>query len=505
MKTLTKRLTALLLAFVAAIGFSFSVFAANGTEDLQTELLAELPSVAAKAAAEEPQSKEAAAVYPIVYLSGFGSQLYTQASTDPQAYFDWLLDDGGLVDSVWVGLGKTALKVLYTPWLWWLPNLLADAVCEFMSAAFGPIACDEEGNTVHDVANNHRNYPLRYALVYGRQMFEFHYDWRMDPWDTAVELRAYIDDVLAGTGAAKVEIDTISYGTNVVCAYLEQYGTAGLNSVFFGVSAAGGVPLVEELLQKHLETNVPAILDFAASATGNAAMSGRSEQMFDIATFLSDFSWVYPLLRSSAVAWTLGTLLNGFLWLLEDYLYNNALIPFFAQWPGLWSMVADDSAYENAKAVLLKGEKYAVLRDKIDRYHYNVAIRADEIIQDAAEEIKVGVLAAYGYAAIPAGAYTSYQGDMLIGSARESFGAIVAPYGETLGENYEQAVADGVDHLSPDGEVDASTCALPNQTWFFKGYVHKNDYRQAGMYAWFLDSSQPRVCEDYPQFTEYWW
>lgn len=55
-----------------------------------------------------------------------------------------------------------------------------------------------------------------------------------------------------------------------------------------------------------------------------------------------------------------------------------------------------------------------------------------------------------------------------------SAGATVALRGETLGDGYKQKVDCGHNHLSPDGRIDASTCILPENTWFIKGMLHAN-------------------------------
>jgi len=60
----------------------------------------------------------------------------------------------------------------------------------------------------------------------------------------------------------------------------------------------------------------------------------------------------------------------------------------------------------------------------------------------------------------------------------------------------------GHDHISPDNVVDASTCALPETTWFFSGGDHfKID--EYGFNSWFFDAPEPQTVfteERYPQF-----
>ena len=85
-------------------------------------------------------------------------------------------------------------------------------------------------------------------------------------------------------------------------------------------------------------------------------------------------------------------------------------------------------------------------------------------------------------------------------------GAICADIGQTLGEGYVQAVQDGHNHLSADGVIDASTCYLPENTWFIRDMLHSTAHAgHKDFYAWFLSDPQaPDVHSnpDYPQFMQ---
>jgi len=172
--------------------------------------------------------------------------------------------------------------------------------------------------------------------------------------------------------------------------------------------------------------------------------------------------------------------------------------------PAVWAFITDDEIYENAKAALLADtEKYAGLIGKIDAYHYSVGNRANEILKLAASEIKLGLVCGYDCAPIPVGKTFLYQSDFLVATAGASGGAVCADYGKTLPADYVQAVPCGHGHISPDRVIDASACALPEQTWFIKGYRHQYEYSGGGIYPWFLAfDGQPTVFSDagYPQF-----
>ena len=140
--------------------------------------------------------------------------------------------------------------------------------------------------------------------------------------------------------------------------------------------------------------------------------------------------------------------------------------------PGFWALVSAEN-YDDARAFAfptpeLQAE-YAGLLEKLDRYHNEGSVKADELMRTAeAVTGKVGVVCGYGEYMPPVTADNTRQSDGVILTADESNGATCAPLGETLGEAYVQKVADGHDHISPDGIIDASTAFFPDNTWFIK-------------------------------------
>jgi hypothetical protein len=154
-----------------------------------------------------------------------------------------------------------------------------------------------------------------------------------------------------------------------------------------------------------------------------------------------------------------------------------------------------------------------VLLEKIRYYHDNVGSKNDEILTRAkADGVKISICSHYGRGSVPVTPMACLEGDNLIETACTSNGATVAFVGETLGEDYVQAVDCGHNHLSADGKVDASTCLFPESTWFIDGQSHVgvfcngeefNDY--ADLVVWLATSEkQPTVHDNpaFPQFTK---
>jgi len=107
----------------------------------------------------------------------------------------------------------------------------------------------------------------------------------------------------------------------------------------------------------------------------------------------------------------------------------------------------------------------------------------------------VAVICAYGKAPIPLLSDTTYQCDMLIDTSYSSGGATTALMGQTLPPG-------GSKYRSPDGLVDASTCVLPDQTWFIKYNGHQFlpsfELRQ-----WIIHSKSYPTIRSNPQFPQY--
>ena len=439
-----------------------------------------LALAAAPAFAVEPPS-------PVIFLAGFGTELYLNDGTpEEKGVLLGALNTGGLL-----GAFRAALldAVLWPLTVLCSPNRAADALSAFVMHWLGNLACDENGDSIYPVSNTSRNENGRTGTYACRPFYQFHFDWRLDPMETARALHSYIQKVKLETGSARVNIHAISFGGAICCAYLEQYGTEDLESLFLCVSAHGGLTLGEDLIQKKLAVSGKGLAVFLAQRrsdhTGLSAPALRALELTGL-----------PRL----VEW----LLNAALRHIRDRFYEQAVIPLLAQMPAAWAFAAADEAYENGKRLLLADTvKYAGLIEKIDSYHYSVGNRTNEILRDAAAEIKVALVCGYDYAPVPLGGTFLYQSDFLIDTARESGGAVCADYGKALPGDYKQAVADGHNHVSGDRAIDASACALPEQTWFVKGYQHQYEYNGAGIYAWFLSyAGQPTVwsAAAYPQF-----
>ncbi|MDR2525290.1 MAG: hypothetical protein LBC83_03730 [Oscillospiraceae bacterium] len=432
-----------------------------------------------------PAFARAALPAPIVYVGGFGTELFENPGTaaETEIFFSQLG-----TDAVVAALGTVALEQLQAPLrLLFGRQRTADFLVAFVLRWLGRIACDANGNSINNVTGRRGNAAPGYHSS-GRQFWSFLPDWRLDPMQEARALAEYIAYVQQESCSERVALQLHSYGGIVGCAYLEQFGTDAIESVFLDVSAHGGVVLAQELLQKRLEVSGAGLAAFLRENIADP--SGKFATAADALEWLGCFD---------ALEW----LANPLLARMSDTLYGEAVVPLLAQMPAVWAFVTEDAAYEKAKALLLNdAEKYAQLIARIDDYHYNVGNRTDEILRETAAEVKLALLCSYDLAPIPLGGQALYQSDFLIGTAQESGGAICAPYGQTFPQGYTQAIPGEKNFISPDRVVDASACPLPEYTWFIRGRRHGFG-SDLGLYEWFLaQEAQPSVFSDaaYPQF-----
>ena len=292
-------------------------------------------------------------------------------------------------------------------------------------------------------------------------------DWRLDPFANADTLHAYIQAVKEATGSDKVNICGRCEAANVLLAYFAKYGYDDLNCVEFLASAARGVDAVSALFSGRLSIDPDALVRYR-------------EQNIDIEN---------DLVRELVEALTV---LSGDTYLLElagvsldifnlVFVNQKILAPLiretYGTMPGIWCMV-DKEDYPAALRNIFGGheEEYAGLIEKLDHYDRVVRQHADELLLEAKNAgVKVAVFAKYNdLQTAPIGKYTKTLGDGSVNLTDASFGATTAPYGETLSASYLQAAAQNgtANYISPDKMVDASTCVLPDTTWFIWGSGH---------------------------------
>ena len=176
----------------------------------------------------------------------------------------------------------------------------------------------------------------------------------------------------------------------------------------------------------------------------------------------------------------------------------------FGNLPGLWSFVPSEY-YEKAKATMLDKDANRKLIEKIDVYQYEIKPAAAELFKKMqADGVKVALISNYGLHGVPLVENDGCMTDFLVDTKYSSAGAVCSKIGGTLGENYTQERDDGFNHISPDGQIDASTCILPMNTWFVKGMIHtwyNDDYYR--LIDWIIYESENARIDENPEFPQF--
>lgn len=324
--------------------------------------------------------------------------------------------------------------------------------------------------------------------------FFFNYDWRLDPLKHADDLNAFIGNVKRLTGCDRVAVAAFSMGGTVVCSYLYKYGSADLASLQLCSTAFQGTSCVGSLFTGDLTVDAEGLFRRLAQLT-------RSN------TWENVIEYINLKLTLSGFNGSLSDFVNDFCAPVLPRVYDELLTPVFGYMPGLWALV-DDVNYESAKSFMLAGKAAPALLDRIDEYHYQVQRKAKELLEKAAEDTAVYLIAQYNMQGLPiSDTAAKSNNDYLIDACYASGGAVCAPLGETLPEGYTQAVPGGKNYLSPDRQIDASTCMFPERTWFIRDMGHV-DYPYGGgtdMIIAFAASEKQITVSDgiYPQFLTY--
>ena len=314
----------------------------------------------------------------------------------------------------------------------------------------GHFLMNDQGESVLDITKHWLPLPEQVANHKDEPEFEFLYDYRMDPFTNAKQLGEFIDYLIEATGHGKVALTGMSQGTSVVTTYLLT-GEDVLDKLETLILISGsyqGVTVIGELLTRRLVLSLPAILNLAATMSESPLFKA----------FINILRVVFAPFETNPA----GNRVFG------SKLYKWIVMKLAGQMPAIWTFVPEEY-YEEARKLLTSDAKYAKLLAMADDYNYNIVPNVKDRLQEIkAAGVKTAVIAHYGKAPIPLIKTNDRHTDILIDTMYGSCGATVARIGKVLTPEEIK----NPDYLSPDGIIDSSTCALPDQTWFIKYIGH---------------------------------
>ncbi len=360
-------------------------------------------------------------------------------------------------------------------------DMLGDSLIPAVKELLEPLACNADGTSKYNITTDvypesMASYPdfatnpeftanepavVREAVekIGADHVYYFNYDWRLDPMEHAKELRKYVERAMEETGHDKVNLAGASMGGTIIASYLAMYGSDDIDNFTMLSSAFTGTTIVGNLFNGRLEINKEGLIRILKEVVGVEAVN----ILFDAL----DEAGVFDILVNFA---------DSLFANLQDRIYDEVFRDTFITMPGIWDLIALED-YEDAKAYLLDPSTDAALIARIDDYHYNVQAKLPELLSEAMENgVKVNVVSHYNMQGVPITPSYNEQNDNVIDTKYTSGYAVCAYLDETLPADYKQQNTVCTDvthnHISADRIIDASTCLLPEQTWFLKNQKH---------------------------------
>lgn len=464
------------------------------------------------------EANESKSQIPVIRISGDGEPLYDQEGNKIFHYKDvakLVSGESGTDNSeMYTSMATTLLPAIAKGALTDNWDDLYEGLETEISKIFANSLLDKNGNVTNgsgisekrkqEMANKRAYSQKGEKGFFAIDDYWFHYDWRLDPMETADEFNSFVKDIKRTTGCEKVGIAATCLGTNIVMAYVSKYGVEDIQGISIDGSVVGGAEILSEVICAKFDITPPALLRvlYDVEALG----------MFSVGDFVMA---TLEMLTQTGI-------LEGVISTTENLLYDKLIagctsalaLSTFYTWPNYWACVSPED-YESAKYYVFgeegseKRQEYAGLISKLDNYDKNVRQRIPELMKSIKDGgANIGIISKYGYQIIPIIASSDVVSDQFASVKRSSFGATTSTVYEPLSDEYiAQREAEGKGkYISPDKMIDASTCIYPDYTWFIKGSSHSNwtTYERKLMYE-IASADRQLTPNDYPwtQFMVY--
>lgn len=431
---------------------------------------------------------ESGRIFPTIYIHGFMAKDIYANPEDPDSETVWPPSSESIKTTVKECLPVIGKFAVTHNW-----DSFAKGLNPVFAKLFAPVCCDTNG----DVSNGTGvkfSYPAKES-IHADGRYNFDYDWRIDPLVIAQQLNDYINYILECSGSEKVNIICHSFGGVVTMSYLALYGNEKIAGVCFFASAPYGERYNGEMMNGNIGVESEGLVEYLKG-------------------FLSDneynylISFVLDVLNQSGILKPICACGNYAIDKLLPLIAAEALLPLFANWLPIWSMVPDEyleGAKHYAFDTIYKGEDRSVILAKIDEFNEKVRSKRETILKDLNENAHLIIISGYGLSTVPLIKNWQCVSDDTIDTKNTSFGATVAPYGEKLSDEYLSKAK--AEYISPEKNIDASTCLYPEQTWFINNMKHTADSECLNemMMTLLRCEEQPTVntYKQYPRFLRY--
>ena len=433
-----------------------------------------VPVVSLVATAKDVQYSTA---IPTVYLAGQGLLLWdVPGHKREEAFYPLSIPDGYIGDAGKELIAPLLKGIATDDW-----DEYSDKLADAIIGIVGAVGLDENGEAkpeVHSWNNNPRldirtddgRYML-YSHSHNQKQYYYNYDWRTDPYAVAADLKTYIETVKTTCGVDKVNLVGRCLGSNIILTFLSEYGSDSIEKTVLVSNGFYGFETVGTLFSGQFEFDVDALTRYADDYLSNE--TDEEDPIYGL------LDVVIRLLNQMKALGMPVSMIDKFWSKVNDKVTPKVLLSSYATMPSFWAFVPDEY-YDAAKEFLFAGkeEQYAGLIEKIDRYHYDIGQRYEEIIDTAnAAGNQVSIIAKYGLQIIPTVKDADIMADGFLETVSSSFGATCSTIDGTLSKDYLAAAKEnGTDkYISVDKQIDASTCKYPDYTWFIKYMGHMDN------------------------------
>ena len=274
---------------------------------------------------------------PVIRISGDGEALYDEEGNKVFHYKDVAklvtgesgTDNSEMYKSMAEALLPALAKGLVTDnW----DDLYAGLETE-ISKIFSNSLLDENGNVTNNSGlsekrkqqmENKRNYDQKGNKgFYSWEDYWFHYDWRLDPMETADVFHSFIQDIKRTTGCEKVGIAATCLGTNIVMAYVAKYGVEDIQGIGLDGSVVGGAEILSEVVCAKFDVAPPALMRILRDVEGLG--------MFNIEDFIMET--IEMLVRTGLLESVISTTENIFYDKLVEGVTSALALSTFYTWP----------------------------------------------------------------------------------------------------------------------------------------------------------------------------
>jgi len=351
------------------------------------------------------------------------------------------------------------------------------------------------------------------------ETYLFLYDWRLDPIENAAKFRDFVKNVKSNSGSDKVSVLSEGYGSLICSAYLSKYASdaasdiknyVSVSSEFLGSSIFGDI-YAGELMNNNSDINVrtSAVIRYINDRSDNPITFGIGW----LVSYILNREW-----EMQSFTYDYTEMLNEY---ADKYIYGE-FAGLFKNAPGLWALVPEDR-YDDAVSFTFGSADKAnsKLIAKTDAFKAVQAKGGDCLVKAQKNGINVHVVALWDVQILPVGETNAVQSDGFIDTYSQSYGASCVDINDLqTAKNVVQELDNNHDHLSDTFKtqdprftvagighfIDASVCALPENTWFIANMKH-NTFKSASntmeFILWLLESDVQRTVWDngkYPQF-----